>query len=140
MSKFCSNCGNKLDDKAVICVKCGTSTEYIDVPKKIKVPGKGLSIASMTVGIVSLFNSITMCFSLPFSMLIFNEMAMDIGVVKIMTILLCMIFPLASSITALSLGLSSLSKIKNGFNKTGIITSSIALFLCIITLIVSIFV
>ena len=28
MSKFCSNCGNKLDDKAVICVKCGISTGY----------------------------------------------------------------------------------------------------------------
>ncbi len=140
MSKFCSNCGNKLDDKAVICVKCGMSTGYIDVPTKVKVPGKGLSIASMVVGLVAIFNSVSISLSLPFSMFVFNKTMINFEFVKVMTILFSMIFPLASSITALSLGISSLSKIKNGFNKTGIITGSVSIFICIITLIVSILV
>lgn len=25
MAKFCSNCGNEVDEKAVVCVKCGVS-------------------------------------------------------------------------------------------------------------------
>jgi TM2 domain-containing membrane protein YozV len=25
MAKFCSNCGNQVDEKAVVCVKCGVS-------------------------------------------------------------------------------------------------------------------
>ena len=61
MSKFCSNCGNKLDEKAVICVKCGVATCNLQ-QVKTKQPGRGLSIASMVLGIIAIFYGT--CFSL----------------------------------------------------------------------------
>ena len=49
---YCSNCGKKVDEKAVVCVGCGVplkNNQNIDKPKR----GKG--IASMVLGILAVF-------------------------------------------------------------------------------------
>ena len=43
---YCSNCGKKVDPKAVVCVGCGCS---------LKKRGNGFGIASMILGLVGLF-------------------------------------------------------------------------------------
>ncbi len=45
---YCSNCGEKVDEKAVICVHCGC-----ELKKRSGRNGKG--IASMVLGIIGLF-------------------------------------------------------------------------------------
>ena len=45
---YCSNCGKKVDEKAVICVNCGC-----ELRKRSGQNGKG--IASMVLGIIALF-------------------------------------------------------------------------------------
>lgn len=32
---FCSNCGNQIDDKAVVCVKCGAPTSNYTAPQAV---------------------------------------------------------------------------------------------------------
>lgn len=70
MDKYCSNCGKKINENADICLNCGklinnhievyniqqpnyNSNQYI-MPKP-SVPGKGMSIAGMVLGIISAF-------------------------------------------------------------------------------------
>ena len=60
MGKFCSNCGSELKVNADVCLNCGVMVKtekynnYI-VNNKPKVPGKGMSIAGMILGIVACF-------------------------------------------------------------------------------------
>ena len=63
MNKFCTNCGNELNENAVFCVKCGVATNNVVTPViKPKQPGKGLGIASMILGILATFYSICALF------------------------------------------------------------------------------
>ena len=62
MEKFCSNCGNEIKENDVYCLNCGVlvqnnnfnqnnlSNDY-NINKNI--PGKGISIAGMILGIIS---------------------------------------------------------------------------------------
>lgn len=133
MSKFCFNCGNKLDEKAVICVKCGVATcNFQQI--RIKQPGRGLSIASMVLGIIAIFYGT--CFSLTSIMMnlideFYNkeEIIFSIGF---------NFWSLVLSITGLSLGIASRLKVKNAKNTTGIILNSITILLCILSIIITI--
>ena len=60
---FCKNCGNKLDEKAVICPKCGVSVQTKEalldgdnaaMPLLLPVGRSGLAIAAGYVGLLSL--------------------------------------------------------------------------------------
>lgn len=57
MTKYCSNCGNKINENADVCLKCGIliNNQQSDFISKPTVPGKGLSIAGMVLGIISAF-------------------------------------------------------------------------------------
>ena len=53
MTKYCENCRKKLDEKADICPNCGIS--LINISKSYNnTQSKGLSIAGMILGIISL--------------------------------------------------------------------------------------
>lgn len=47
---FCQNCGKKIDEKAVICIGCGCAVKRRGT--------KGRGIASMVLGIISVFYSL----------------------------------------------------------------------------------
>ena len=63
MTKFCSNCGNEIKENDIYCLNCGVlvqnnnfnqnnlSNDY-NINKNI--PGKGISIAGMILGIISI--------------------------------------------------------------------------------------
>lgn len=50
---FCRNCGQQIDDRAVICVHCGCAVND-DMPKSDDVPSVGLNILSFLLPIVGL--------------------------------------------------------------------------------------
>lgn len=130
MSKFCSNCGEKLDDRAVICVKCG-----VPISNNHKQPGKGLSIASMVLGIIAIFYGTLLSFS-SIILVISNEFYYY---EQIIFSIIINFFPLILSITGLALGIASKSKIKNGMNTTGVILNCITIIICILSICLSIF-
>lgn len=47
---ICPKCGNNVDDAAVICINCGENLQ----PTPAKAPGKGMAVASLVLGIVSM--------------------------------------------------------------------------------------
>lgn len=120
---YCSNCGNKVDEKAYICVNCGVilQKERISVQKKER--GNGLGIASMILGILSTF----LCLS---------TFLVDISEVGMYTKLVDRFYyavgfnfiQIILTIISLCLGLSSK---KNGFSKAGVVLSFISIFLVI---------
>ncbi len=60
--KYCSNCGNKINENTNICLKCGALLNQ-DVTNNQEysnnsISGKGLSIAGMVLGIISLILAI----------------------------------------------------------------------------------
>lgn len=60
MAIFCGNCGNKLNDTALKCERCGTIVESNQVntttDKDTNVQTNGLAIAGMIIGIVSIIS------------------------------------------------------------------------------------
>lgn len=126
---YCKYCGSKVKDGADICLKCGKfiNEKEVSVGKKVKIPGKGLSIAGMILGIFSIllmmgeFDSISdFDAELPFIytdiqlvLYIFNYIFIDF-------VFIC---------TGLALSIVGFTKNKNGFNITGMILSGISLFL-----------
>lgn len=65
MAKFCSNCGNKLDDNADFCLKCGVQVTKKESPKnqpddeKKASMGFTLGLISIITWIIPLFGYIT---------------------------------------------------------------------------------
>jgi len=63
---FCKNCGQQLPDDTKFCPECGTATDLAPqnayyhtqaVYVKPTIPGKGLGIAAMILGIIGVFAS-----------------------------------------------------------------------------------
>ncbi len=117
---YCSNCGNKIDEKAVICIHCGCA-----VPKantKTSTHGKG--IASMVLGIIGMFWALAAFSNLAdLDYLIYEESSSYITGYAIGTILIQSVF----AIIAICLACSERKNAKNGFNTAGL-WLSIAIF------------
>ena len=60
--KFCSNCGGQIDEKAVICVKCGVPVAGKSINQtqntQIEKASNGVATASMVLGILALIASV----------------------------------------------------------------------------------
>lgn len=132
MNKFCANCGEKLNEKAIVCVKCGVPTEnYVDQKAKVKQPGKGLGIASMILGIIATWYSFLTLFIFVYILaageyfLTFEKIAL--GIIFLM-------LPMTLLIIGGTLGISSRNKIKSGINLTGLILNFISLVLCTLSI------
>ncbi len=109
---YCSNCGEKVDEKAVICIHCGCALHPEFFQNKEK-HGKG--IASMILGIISTFLAICIFSD-------FEELAMEasmsesvfgyaFGLILIQLIL---------AIVGICLACSERKTKKNGFNTAGL--------------------
>ena len=132
---FCSKCGQKIESGAAFCSKCGASIESTNQQAVIyytpKVPGNGLSIAGMVLGIIGLAFAFLYLISFASSdyVLRYNRVyggyviAYAFGVILI---------PLALSATGLPLSICGMLKNKNGKNISGIILNSITLVIQLI--------
>ena len=63
MAKYCSNCGNEIKENDIYCLNCGVLVQNNnfnqnnlsnDYNIKKNIPGKGISIAGMILGIISI--------------------------------------------------------------------------------------
>lgn len=130
---FCSNCGNKIEKCSSFCTKCGSATGNVAMNNQPvyyygpKVPGNGLSIAGMVLGIVGISLALFYLLGVASESYILEKVmyrryvfAYAFGVVLI---------PLALSATGLPLSICGLLKNKNGKNIAGIILNSITLLI-----------
>ena len=131
---YCSNCGNKMDEKAVVCTKCGAA---VDGKKAdVAVPGKGKSIASMVLGILGVVfgllylvgvQEIPWEYKLQMSVNSSYKFGFAIGSILI---------PLVFAIIGICLAVSARKQAKNGQNTAGFWLSITTFVLCAITFII----
>lgn len=119
MNKFCSNCGKELKDGADICLNCGVLINKDVKLKKNKVPGRGLSIAGMILGILAVLIALG-CVSEIFE---YGYLEYYYSTSELITDLFVYF---AISITGLILSIVGFNKTKSGFNISGIILNSVA--------------
>lgn len=151
MAKFCANCGSEVNENAAFCLNCGAALNNSnDIPNnyvsnqntqpnytysKPKVPGKGLSIAGMVLGIIALVAvllsllsvgdiEITLKSSLQYYT---STSSFVIGFAIGYTL-----FSLIPSIVGVILSGVGFKKSKNGLNITGLILNGIALVIALI--------
>ena len=128
---YCSNCGNKIEKDGIFCANCGTPINTPAQPQvvyyKQRVPGNGLSIAGMVLGIVGLVFALLYVLSFSSNAYLLERsiyrryiFAYAFGTVLI---------PLALSATGLPLSICGLLKNKNGKNISGIILNSLTLLI-----------
>ena len=129
---FCKNCGKKLKGKEKFCPNCGKNLEVSLSNNKI--PGKGISIAGMILGIIA---AVWTFFELISSKNIYdslNEISYGAGQYINSSFLYFWfafgytLLALIPSLVGLPLSIVGCVKNKNGNNITGIILNSIALF------------
>lgn len=130
MSKFCSNCGNEVDEKAVICVKCGVPIDNISKTKE-----NGKSIASLVLGIIGLVFAVLVLLGMEDADISMDLAFQSIGY-KISYGIGFILIQASLGITGLCLGASAYKNTKNNKNKAGIILSVITLVICIIQFII----
>ena len=147
MTKFCSNCGSEINENADICLNCGvmvnknnnsnnnnsnsvlSNTNY----NKQKVPGKGLSIAGMVLGIIAAVWALISLISIGNieSELTYGFYYVDSSYIIGFAIGYTL-FSLVPSIIGLILSAFGFRKLKSGINITGLILSIIAFVIAII--------
>ena len=121
---YCSNCGNKVDEKAYICVNCGVILKKDNgVPKKVKKDSNVTGVFSIIFGVIALLISIGLFFidisNVGMYTEIYEKIAYAIGFV-----IIPFIFMILSLIFAL------IKKNKTS-NKVGLVMSLISAFLII---------
>ena len=145
MEKFCSHCGKKLKEEADICLNCGVlvnkgeNTSQKQLKKKI--PGNGISIAGMVLGIVAAvwsFFDIMAIGGIPSSL---SELQYNTSYYVSLTYLYFWfgigytLFSLIPSMVGLPLSIVGLKKNKNAKNIVGLILNIIALSVSIIMMV-----
>ena len=121
---YCSNCGNKVDEKAYICVNCGVILKKDnEVPKKVRKDSNVTGVFSIIFGVIALLISIGLFFidisNVGMYTEIYEKVAYAIGFV-----IIPFIFMILSLIFAL------IKKNKTS-NKVGLVMSLISAFLII---------
>ena len=127
---YCKYCGSKLKEDADVCIKCGKLLKSeTSLPEKTKVPGKGISIAGMILGIVALLVVVTDFVDIDE---IGYELAIGYEIEFILSVIDYVYSNFLISITGLVLSIIGIVKNRNGFNISGIILNGISIFLTII--------
>lgn len=141
--KYCSNCGEQIDEKAVICVKCGVPVSNNSISgmqnysqsNRVQTHGHGAATASLVLGIIGLIISIiTLIVSIVFFIgysayrydYIYNYDPLE-NAGKIVLAIGLTILPGLLSLIGLPLGIFCK---KGGPKIAGIVLNSIAIVFC----------
>ena len=142
---FCSNCGSNQPEGARFCQNCGAQLaapvavqQPVYVAVKQKIPGRGMGITAMVLGIIGIVYGFAML-----SIASFAEKADDFasnmsseleGEISSLPIIPILIFS-SLSIMALAFGASALKKgYKNGISVSGVVMGIIGIALYVIAL------
>lgn len=135
---FCINCGEKLKENADICLNCGRLVNKQQKNnKKIKVPGKGISISGMIIGIIAsiwTFFEVVALANVNYFIEFYSDI-IETNLDLISFIFGYTILSFIPSIVGFCLSGFGFMKKKSGLNITGIILNSLSLVitLCIIS-------
>ncbi len=148
MGYFCTNCGNKVNS-GNFCPNCGTpmgeertpvqNYNNYQYPTKRKVPGNGLSIAGMVLGIIAVTYFLIELMALTDLDKMLMEAKLEYGYNDFPVVAWAFGFVLLSavpSIVGLPLSFSGMAKHKSGKNISGVILNSIGLVGSIIVFII----
>lgn len=122
---FCTNCGNRLDENACVCVNCGVlvrNRSNIKVVKKKK-DTKVIGIISVIFGVMAMLSSLMLYFndisSVGMYTKVYERIAFAFGytIISILLSTVTLIFSLVSR--------------KNTYSKIGLILSLLSLFFII---------
>lgn len=148
---FCPNCGANQADGARFCQNCGAPMIYsagVQAPQptyvavRQKVPGRGMGIAAIVLGIVGVFYGFVMAIAasaLSDIDRVASNMRPNVDV-RVSSAFVVPIIMLASlSIMALAFGSSAVKKgYKNGISTSGIVLGIIGIALYVIALILNV--
>ena len=144
MGSFCKNCGKELPENADVCLECGkfvgnvetvTNQQQVANIAKVKIPGNGMSIAGMVLGIIAAvwsFLKILSLGSIPAGLdEVINEYSMEVSIPFILFFFAFgyTLFSLIPSLIGLPLSIVGLVKQKTGKNIAGIVLNAVALLL-----------
>ena len=144
MGKFCANCGKELPENSNVCPNCGVFIEKDEIKEvekveqivnntKVKIPGNGMSIAGMILGIIAAVWAFFQILSVGSVEPAINEMLdinRSLGTPSFILFWFSFgytVFSLIPSLIGLPLSIAGLIKHKSGKNITGIILNIIAL-------------
>lgn len=143
--KYCSNCGEQIDEKAVICVKCGvpvsnnsvTQNSYNQVSNNVPKQGHGAATASLVLGILGLIAAVITLIIAICVYVYYSNLSYDVYYVvsafdssaKIGVCILLSVLPGILSLIGLPLGCFCK---KGGPKVAGIVLNTIALAICVI--------
>lgn len=145
MAKFCSNCGKEVNENADVCLKCGVMIKKDNIESsnnlnynqnitpKVRVPGKGISIAGMVLGIVATAWALLSLLSISeieYSVSYYYSISEIIGYIIGFTL-----FSLTPSIVGLILSICGYRKQKSGVNIAGLILNIITLAIVVIEIV-----
>ena len=134
MFMFCTNCGNKLDENACVCVNCGvlvrnrSEIKVVKEKKKIKINNKALGIVSVVFGVMSIIFSLMLYFQDISSVGMYTEVgerimfALDYSITAILLAVVTFIFSLISK--------------RNSYSRIGFVLSILSFFFIITEFIV----
>ncbi len=118
---YCTNCGNKIEEGADVCIHCGKllKKEVVAIQKK----HSGFSVAALVLGIIGVF--IGFCCLIEIETAI-SEIEMEDFASKIGYIIGYTMIPMILAVLSFIFSLVDLKNKKNGFNIAGLVLSSTA--------------
>lgn len=128
MNKYCTNCGNKLDSNADICLKCGKFVNKVSNNNKKMTTEEIFSIVGMVLGIIGFL--IMLIFSLGLSEMRYELIREEIFI-RLLGATFFMIIPLSPSIPGLILSIIGERKKKSICGIIGLISSLLAVLFII---------
>ena len=150
MEKYCSKCDNIMDENNNNCLYCSVQKNKennlinSNNSLKKKVPGKGLSIAGMVLGIYNTYGSILNIFTLKYNIEQLSYYSNNTYISKtfITNVYLTVqiIFRVLLPILGLVLSYFGYRKHESNFNKSGLILNSVSLCIAICLFIYTMFI
>lgn len=131
MDKYCTNCGNKLNEEADVCLKCGRiiKRNYKTTNLKSGMNAKEiLPILSMVFGIISFFVIFILALALDE---LRNELFYEEYSVRFFVSIFYTMFSLVPAIPSLIMAIIGIKNEKSVYGTIGLITSLIAIIFCI---------
>ena len=132
---FCVNCGKEIANGAAFCPNCGTANQGSTVIYvKPKVPGRGLGISSMVLGIIAMVYAFSVASVIP-------EMIKDLtrigfGVDSSSSVVMPIIMLSSMSVLSLCFAPAAIKRgYKNGISYSGLILGLVSLCLYLYTFI-----
>lgn len=126
--KYCTNCGNKLNEEADICIKCGKFINRVPNTKNSINSGEVFSIVGMILGIFGFLIILLLSLGVDAGR---NELMNESLLAKIFAALFIALIPLAPTIPGLVFSIMGTKKKKTMYGIIGLVLSLLSLLFII---------